>query len=398
MIKKDKIGLIWLFVADYKVFICKALDKLYPNKFYALHGQERPGTTPRDIRDLPIQNNINVKNKYWVIKGIEISWMPVIWWFLANRPKTIILGDGVRMLHNYVLHFLSKLIGTKVLYYTHGYNHQAEFTRNSTVKNITERIRQFNFAHSDALIVYTQANKTYLEEVGISTKIFVSHNTLETPKLFDRQAKVSKEKIQNLKSSFGVKENQRVILYLGRMVIEKEVNIFIDLIRELNATSSISYFGLAIGDGSLLEELKDYSRDLPIYFSGHLSGQDLADHLACSDCMFIPSHVGLAIVESFCAGKPFITCEGRHHSPEIDYLEHDVNGIILKSADPREMAPEVARMLENDEKLSQMSREAIATAHTLHPDASIDAFVKAIEYVNLGKSEVETVSSNESSI
>ncbi len=382
MATKDKIALISLILPSYKVFICEALDKQYSDNFFVLHGQERTGTTPRDITDLPIQNNINVKNKYWLIKGIDLSWMPVIWWLLSNRPKTIILGDGVRILNNYVLHFLSKLIGTKVLYYTHGYNHQADFSRNSSVQSVTERIRQFYFKHSDALIVYTQANKAYLKEVGIDKEIFVSPNTLDTPKLFERQAEVSREMIKKLKQSFGAEEHQKVIVYLGRMVAEKEVNLFVDLIRQLNLISKSSYFGLAIGDGALLEELKEYSRDLPIHFCGHQSGQELADYLACSDCMFIPSHVGLAIVESFCAGKPFITCEGRHHSPEIDYLEHDVNGIILKTADPQKMAPEVAQILDDEKKLSQMSHEAIKTAHDLHPDDAVGAFVKAIEYVN----------------
>ncbi len=379
---KNKIAYISLTVPSYKVFICEALDKLYPGKFFLLHGQERPGTTPRDIRDVPIQNNINVKNKYWLFKRIEITWIPAVWWFLKNRPKTIILGDGVRILQNYVLHFLSKLIGTKVLYYTHGHNHQAEFTRNSTVNSVTERIRQFYFKHSDALIVYTEANMNYLKELGINTEIFVSQNTLDTPELFERQSKVSKESVALLKQNYGIKEDQHVIVYLGRMVPEKEVHLFLELIRFLNNLNDKSYFGIAIGDGSLFDNLKESAKDLPIKYTGHLSGQALSDHLACSDCMFIPSHVGLAIIEAFCASLPFITCEGRHHSPEIDYLKDGENGLVLESADMEKMAIKVASLFGDSEKLEHMSSNALETAHNLHPDNSIKAFVDAIEYVN----------------
>lgn len=394
MIKKNKIGLIFGSVADYKVFICKALDTLYPDIFYALHGQERPGTTPRDVRDLPIQNNINIKNKYWVFKGIELTWMPVIWWFLTNRPRVLILGDGARMIHNYLLHFLSKLIGAKVIYYTHGYNHQAVFDRSSTVESITERMRRFYFACSDALIVYTQANKSYLENVGVKTKIFVSHNTLDTPKLLERQANVSNEVIKNLKQSYGIKENQHVIVYLGRMVPEKEVHLFIELMRQLCESQNDRYFGIAIGDGLLLDGLKELSKGVPIHFTGHITGQKLSDHLACADCMFIPSHVGLAVIEAFCAELPFITCEDRHHSPEVDYIQNEVNGLILESADPQHMALKISQLVEDEEALNRMSAQALKTAHTLHPDNSIKAFVDAINYVNLGELAIDQASNN----
>ena len=381
MLKKEKISFISLIVPSYKVFICEALDKLYPGQFFVLHGQESPGTTPRDITDLPIQNNINVKNSYWLIKGIDISWMPVIWWFIRNRPKVIILGDGVRILNNYVLLFLSKLIGTKVLYYTHGYNHQAEFNRNSLIDSTTERIRRFYFAHSDALLVYTEANKSYLENVGVNTKTYVSHNTLDTPALMKRCASVNEDQIKALKKSYGIKKGQRVIVYLGRMVPEKEVNLFVELIKQLNELHDGSYYGIAIGDGSLLEELKELSAKLPIQYTGHLSGQSLSNHLMCSDCMFIPSHVGLAVVEAFSAGLPFITCKGRHHSPEVDYIVHNVNGIILESAEPKAMALKVSALFKNGVAFTKMSENALKTAHELHPDNSIKAFVDAIEYV-----------------
>lgn len=105
------------------------------------------------------------------------------------------------------------------------------------------------------------------------------------------------------------------------------------------------------------------------------------NHLVCADCVFIPSHVGLAVIEAFCAGKPFVTCKGRHHSPEIDYVEHDKNGLIIDAPDPSDIAREIARLLNDQDKLKQMSHEASITARALHPDASIEGFVQAIGYV-----------------
>jgi glycosyltransferase involved in cell wall biosynthesis len=376
-----KVAFISVYIAEYKVFLCTAMDRLFPGQFYALHGQERPGTRPRDYGPLPIQNNIAVKNRFLVFKGIDLTWTPGVWWMLVNRPSVVILGDGVRVISNYFMHFVGKLTGAKIIYYTHGYNHQAVFTRSARVASASERIRRFLFAHSDALIVYAQANKSYLEACGIRTKIFVSPNTLDTPTLLARRANVSQDALEALRRSLGVKEGQHIIVFLGRLVPEKEVDLFVDVIRQLERAEKSRYVGLVVGDGPSLTHLKEYSEGLFIHFAGHQSGQALMNHLVCADCVFIPSHVGLAVIEAFCAGKPFVTCKGRHHSPEIDYVRHGINGLIIDAPDPSDIAREIARLLNDQDKLKQMSHEASITARALHPDASIEGFVQAIGYV-----------------
>lgn len=382
MKRAAKIAFISVYVAEYKVFLYTALDRLFPGRFYALHGQERPGTRPTDCGRLPIQNNIAVKNTFWVLKGIDFTWTPGVWWLLVNRPSVLIMGDGVRIISNYFLHLLGRIVGARIIYYTHGYNHQASFTRSARIESVSERIRRFLFAQSDALVVYTQAAKSYLEACGIRTRIFVSNNTLETPTLLARRANATREAVDELKRSFGARENQSIIVFLGRLVPEKEVSLFVDVIRQLHLSRNSRYFGLVVGDGPLLTDLKEYSQGLPIHFAGHCGGQALMNHLACADCIFIPSHVGLAVIEAFCAGKPFVTCKGRHHSPEVDYVQHGVNGLVLDSADPRDIALEIARLLDDQDRLTQMSHKAFATARALHPDVSVDAFASAIRYAS----------------
>jgi glycosyltransferase involved in cell wall biosynthesis len=192
---------------------------------------------------------------------------------------------------------------------------------------------------------------------------------------------VSQDALEALRRSLGVKEGQHIIVFLGRLVPEKEVDLFVDVIRQLERAEKSRYVGLVVGDGPSLTHLKEYSEGLPIHFAGHQSGQALMNYLVCADCVFIPSHVGLAVIEAFCAGKPFVTCKGRHHSPEIDYVEHDNNGLIIDAPNPSDIAREIAHLLDDQEKIKRMSHEASLTARALHPDASIDGFVQAISSV-----------------
>ena len=52
-----------------------------------------------------------------------------------------------------------------------------------------------------------------------------------------------------------------------------------------------------------------------------------------SDAVVIPGYVGLAVNHAFAHGLPVITCQSEIHSPEIEYIENDVNGLILHSLD-----------------------------------------------------------------
>lgn len=377
----NKIVFMTIFVPDYKVWFYRALDQRFCGKFYAIHGPEREGTRPRDYGPLGIQNDIILRTKFFVFKGIDISWIPCVSWVLRNRPAVMIVQDGVRIISNYFVHLLGKIVGTKIIYYTHGHNHQAQLTRGRRVRSISETIRRFLLNRSDALIVYTQANRAYLKQNGVFTKTFVANNTLDTPTIRNWHSTIEKETIHRLRQSLGIYENQKVIMFLGRLVPEKQVNVFIDVIRELSVLSNAEYVGLVIGDGPSMSELKSYSNGLPIEYVGNRNGIELAQYLACGDCVFLPSHVGLAVIEAFCASKPLITCKNRFHSPEIEYVKHEVNGLLIESSDPAKIAIEISQLLHNETRLARMVGEARKTAEATHPDISITAFEDAVKYV-----------------
>jgi glycosyltransferase involved in cell wall biosynthesis len=48
-----------------------------------------------------------------------------------------------------------------------------------------------------------------------------------------------------------------------------------------------------------------------------------------ADVFLLPGSVGLAILDSFAAGLPLLTTELRTHGPEISYLDHGHNGLII---------------------------------------------------------------------
>jgi len=59
-----------------------------------------------------------------------------------------------------------------------------------------------------------------------------------------------------------------------------------------------------------------------------------------------PGLVGLGILDAFSAGLPFVTTAEAKHSPEIDYLENRINGLIV-SGDEKNFADSVNNLLNN---------------------------------------------------
>ena len=84
-----------------------------------------------------------------------------------------------------------------------------------------------------------------------------------------------------------------------------------------------------IGDGSQREIVKKaIEKDKNILWHGTLVNEaEIAPIMERCSLVFIPGHSGLSINHAFAYGRPYITIESETHAPEINYLEHGINGL-----------------------------------------------------------------------
>lgn len=92
--------------------------------------------------------------------------------------------------------------------------------------------------------------------------------------------------------SHGFADDQTVVVYFGRMVVEKGLAVFAEAVERLEALHP-GVGVLAIGDGP--ERAWFQSRLPGAVFVGHLAGEDLARAVASGDVLLNPS-----VTESFC--------------------------------------------------------------------------------------------------
>lgn len=128
--------------------------------------------------------------------------------------------------------------------------------------------------------------------------------------------------------------NTPIIMYMGRVAIEKNIEAFINL-----KNRGEKYI---VGDGPDLDALKQQHPD--IHFVGAKFGEELASHVAAADVFVFPSRTdtfGLVLLESMACGVPVAAYPV---TGPIDVVEHTKTGYLDEDL---ELAVEQALKLDN---------------------------------------------------
>jgi glycosyltransferase involved in cell wall biosynthesis len=143
---------------------------------------------------------------------------------------------------------------------------------------------------------------------------------------------------------------------------------------------------LIVGDGSERQILSDLAQDLErVHFLGHIPDEkELAKFFLLSDLLVIPGRTGLATIHGFCFDVPFITTApedmDKPDSPEYAYLRHGENGLFVKETTEELYTEAILNLLNDQEKLEKMQRQAKSTAESLTIASTVSQFCNGIRY------------------
>lgn len=128
-----------------------------------------------------------------------------------------------------------------------------------------------------------------------------------------------------LRESWGVTEDQLVVVYVGRIAPEKNIDLAVrafEKIRDLRPDAKM----VLVGDGPARKRLQVQFPNL--IFAGMRTGTDLAEHYASGDVFFFPSITetfGNVVLEAMASGTPVL---GYDYAAGRQYLEHGVSGML----------------------------------------------------------------------
>jgi len=169
----------------------------------------------------------------------------------------------------------------------------------------------------------------------------------------------------------GIGDDEMVIAFLGRIVMEKGLDVFADAIRAF-AARGLKHRVLVIGEGPARQWFEE---QLPqAIFTGQLTGDELARALASADLFLNPSITeafGNVTLEAMACELPVIAAEA---TGATNLVRHSVTGTLVDGSDPDEFADALEAYALDPDLRRRHGEAGLAIARTMDWD-SINATV-----------------------
>lgn len=171
--------------------------------------------------------------------------------------------------------------------------------------------------------------------------------------------------------SIGIGDDEMVVAFLGRIVMEKGLDVFADAIHAF-APRGLKHRVLVIGEGPARPWFEQQLPDA--IFIGQLTGNDLSRALASADLFLNPSVTetfGNVTLEAMACSLPVIAAES---SGTTNIVRDSVTGTLVDGADPDAFADALEAYARDPDLRRRHGEAGLAIAKTMDWD-SINASV-----------------------
>jgi glycosyltransferase involved in cell wall biosynthesis len=150
----------------------------------------------------------------------------------------------------------------------------------------------------------------------------------------------------SIRTKYKIKDEEILLLYVGRISVEKDLDILFDAYREIqNAHNNIKL--IVAGEGPLMGKFK--TENPGVIFTGYMKGEALAELYASSDIMTFPSStetLGNVVLEAMASGIPVV---GVNSGGVKENIIDGWNGIMCKPRNTASYYEGIKRFIENRE-------------------------------------------------
>lgn len=321
-----------------------------------------------DNVDLPSPLGRRVRSWYLWNKVLVI---PTVWPWL--KADLVIVEQANKNLLNYFLIPFYKLGLKKLAYWGHGRDMQGDLNSKG------EKFKRYLLPMANWWFAYTRGAAEYVKSCGYDAqRITTVQNAVDTERLRGELASVTVKERADALSRMGWTSQHLVGVYCGSLYTNKNIDDLIVLSDRIHA--AIPEFRLLImGSGPELEHLTQLAAGRHwVAMVGPKFGHEKAVYLSSACVWLNPGLVGLGVLDAFCAGLPVITRFVGPHSPEIEYIDHGVNGLVLVNEGNDEFADQVIDLLQNPQRLTQMQQAALNAANNYSIQTMIDNFSSGV--------------------
>jgi glycosyltransferase involved in cell wall biosynthesis len=259
---------------------------------------------------------------------------------------------------------------------------------------LTPIIAYLRYFHNRTAMTCVPSDKTVtqLKEMGIDRLAVVTRGV-------DIQRFNPSHRRQSLRQTWGAGEQTTLLLYVGRLSPEKNIELVIAAYRELQAEQSFRAVRLVlVGDGPERQRLEKFGSD--IIFAGMQTGEALSQYFASADVFVFASQVetfGNVVLEAMASGLPVLAFNDAAAGQLVNSGQSGWLCPLKNEAQFKRLAADLPKQIE----LQVMGKHANQRVQQMGWHFAVSAFEQVLEQViqqtklNEASSDVLEVSKEE---
>lgn len=219
----------------------------------------------------------------------------------------------------------------------------------------------------EELIVPTK--KTYdlfKEKYKVKRDVHIIPSGIDVSRFYEQN--VDKKEVNDLKKELGIKKDDFIILYVGRIAKEKSIDFLInnlkDIVKKIPDTKMI-----VVGDGpelkSLMELVCDNKLDKNVIFTGKVPWVEIPKYYHLASVFATASTTetqGLTVIEAMAASKPVVAIKDESFETVIT---NGQDGFLFETQEDYQKL--VTKLYENKSFAKMISKQARITANSYNP-------------------------------
>ncbi len=240
----------------------------------------------------------------------------------------------------------------------------------------------FHF-HFNSTSYFDSFTRFTLKHSNKPTKyIFLCKETMEKVISKDKAIKDKATFINNpcrfdLEKSFEYHNN--TILFIGRYSTQKNPLLALKVAKVLKEKYDLDFKMNFYGEGGLIDEMQDYvsKNKLENQVSINSPSNDVETLLKNADLLLMTSiYEGLPLIKLEAESKSLPTISTNWGEPIEDIINDGINGYIVNSNKPTEIASKIYEVLSNKEELTKLKQSTYQNGNKYHLDTILDNWDK----------------------
>lgn len=311
----------------------------------------------------------------------------------AGQAITAFKPDIIHLHHPFVLSlpaimYAAKLKIPKVLTIHTQYERYAYYVSPIPHVITNEAIRRIIFNLSDKVDIITTPSQSMKDLIGnykIKKEVAVIPNAID----IDLFREKDEQEIALLRKELQISPDDIVILYLGRVSLEKNIDKIIKALAIIRDKKIDNFKFIVVGDGTAVKQLNSLADSLglteKVKFVGAIEREKVRHYYQIGDIFSFSSTsetFGMVIIEALASGLPVLAVKA---PGAVDIITDGLDGILVED-DVYQFAEQLENLIKNRELRQELSSNALQTVKRYSSDTISDQVLALYKKLLSGKS------------